>query len=329
MLREQGGERNLKEKGITLHAAFGMGFLLEVLTQKELISAEMASSVRAFLKANAVTAIPTALPSKPTPRRSYETRARMSQNPMARQCFEIMERKRTNLAVAADVTKAEVLLKLAEDVGPHVCVLKTHVDILDDWTPDAGRELMALAQKHDFLIFEDRKFADIGNTVVQQYMGGLYRIADWADITNAHLVSGPDIIDGLSNASKGQNHGVLLLAEMSSRGTLAKGDYTRSVVEAALKRPETVMGFISVHPSSWKDVQEKEEFLGMVQMTPGVRMHEKGDALGQQYNTPEAVIKERGSDVIIVGRGIVQADDPAAAAVEYKEAGWKAYQSCL
>lgn len=43
-------------------------------------------------------------------------------------------------------------------------VAQTHIDIVSDFDLDLVEKLQALAEKHDFLIWEDRKFADIGQS---------------------------------------------------------------------------------------------------------------------------------------------------------------------
>jgi len=61
----------------------------------------------------------------------------------------------------------------------------------------------------------------------------------------------------------------------------------------------------------------------------GVNTVETGDGLGQQYRSPRDVILSHGTDVIIVGRGIRTAIDPAAAAKQYRDAGFQAYLELL
>lgn len=250
-------------------------------------------------------------------KKSYGERAGLCGNPTAKRLLTLMEKKRTNLCVSADFTRAEELLNFAEKLGPEICLFKTHIDILEDFTPEVTKRLTKIAEKQAFLIFEDRKFADIGNTVVSQYSGGIFHIADWADITNAHIVPGPGIISGLKQVGMPKGRGLLLLAEMSSAGTLAHGEYAQKVVTLALQNDDFVIGFIAM-----RKLTDDARF---IHMTPGVQRGAQKDALGQQYQTPEQVIKA-GSDIIIVGRGITHAKDPLKEAALYREEAWKAYE---
>src|SRR5690349_2165731 len=129
-------------------------------------------------------------PPIPYPAKSYNDRSKTHPHPLARRLLSIIASKKTNLALSVDVTNCADVLKLAEICGPHICLIKTHVDILTDFTTDFTKQLVALSEKHNFLIFEDRKFADIGSTVQHQYRDGIYKISSWAHIVNAHTVPG-------------------------------------------------------------------------------------------------------------------------------------------
>ena len=52
----------------------------------------------------------------------------------------------------------------------------------------------------------------------------------------------------------------------------------------------------------------------------------RGDGKGQKWRAPEEVVKKDGIDVVIVGRGILGADDRAREAERYRKAAWEAYE---
>lgn len=228
-----------------------------------------------------------------------------------------MEAKQSTLCLAADLTKADAILELADLTGPHIVVLKTHVDIVEDFTADFVKRLKGLAKKHDFLLMEDRKFADIGNTVSSQYQKGIYKIVEWADIVTVHAVAGQSIVDGLESGLErvAEPRGIFVLAEMSSKGALTNGDYVQGAVSIA-QGSDMVAGIVcqsNIFPNP-----------GLVQLTPGVKLSKGTDELGQQYNTPESVVNS-GADLAVVGRGITEAQDKLAATLEYKKELWAAY----
>ncbi|KAF2092435.1 Orotidine 5'-phosphate decarboxylase [Rhizodiscina lignyota] len=355
----------------------------------------------------------------------YKDRASLpSTPPLAAYLLRLIHLKRSNLCLSADVTTTSELLSLAEEVGDSICLLKTHADIINDFSDRTVRELRGIARRKRFLIFEDRKFGDIGSTVQRQYTSGPLSIAKWAEITNAHLFPGPLIVTALKQAAataiaayntsvqtdisvgspieppsyaesssshaNATNHvpnntsspdrdafaregcdarkhsvvsithtistqtepmspqatpsfddsdpipninspflrGLLLLAEMSTEGNFLTGSYTSSCVEVARQHKDFVLGFIAQRSLN---TQKEDNF---ITMTPGVSLPPPGqegkvggDGLGQQYNSPRSVVLEKGSDVVIVGRGILNADDRSAEAERYRQEAWTAYEA--
>ncbi|XP_078734075.1 uridine 5'-monophosphate synthase isoform X2 [Lampetra fluviatilis] len=319
--REQGGRETLAGAGITLHSVCTVSRLMQVLLDRGRVDQATVDSVSAFISQNRATSPPPASSPSLEPgevAQSYGQRARLpSTSAVASRLLLLMEEKRSNLCVSADVRTAAELLAVARAVGPHVCLLKTHVDALDDFTADLPERLAELARSHRFLLFEDRKFADIGHTARRQYQGGVFGIASWADLVTAHAVAGPGGLEALAGVGVPLGRGCLLIAKMSSQGALTTQGYTQATVAMAEARRDFVLGFISTERVTHDP--------SLLHVTPGVKLQPGGDDLGQQYLTPEEVVGRRGCDVMVVGRGVLEATDVTAAARLYQQAGWDAY----
>ncbi|XP_013188315.2 uridine 5'-monophosphate synthase [Amyelois transitella] len=317
--REQGGKKNLSENDIQIKSLFTMSTLLEILSRNGKISKDVAINVKQYIRDNKA---------PPTENKKFEhrmflpfeKRAELSSNMLAKRLFNIMATKKTNLCVSVDITSSTSILNLLEKIGAHICMVKTHVDIIEDFTWDFVMRLKELAERYNFMILEDRKFADIGNTVSLQHQKGLFRIAEWADCVTSHSLPGEGVLKGLAAVPAGPtSRGVFLLAEMSSEGNLITQEYKDVTVSMAARYPHLVMGFVCQNKDTFKDP-------GFIQLTPGVRLESSRDDMGQVYNTPEKVIVENGADVIVVGRGIVTSKSPETEALIYKDALWRCYE---
>ena len=105
-------------------------------------------------------------------------------------------------------------------------------------------------------------------------------------------------------------------------------EYTAACVAAAREYPDFVCGYVCQ-----ENLNSRPEDC-FVSFTPGVGMPKEGeqgqgkmsDGKGQVWRTPELVVGKEGVDVIIVGRGILGAEDRGKEAERYRSAAWKAYE---
>lgn len=304
--RQQGGKELLEEKGYRVHTLFNISEVCDMLSEENLLMDDEILRIQEFLKGNKVVF-------EPKKRKTYEEKRDGTEHHVSKKLLDIAIAKKSNLIASADVLTTEELLKLAEKVGPNIVALKTHIDIITDFDYEKTIvPLLALAKKHDFLLMEDRKFADIGNTQELQYSYGIYRISSWADLVTSQVIGGYAAMEYFLNS------GIIAILSMSSKGTLTDKNYREEAEKIAIEHPNIIGG-----------VSQNEISENLLLFTPGVNLATEGDGKGQQYQTPEIVFKNLHSDFIIVGRGIYKAENAEKASLEYKIAGWNAYLASL
>ena len=321
-------DENLKNNGITLTSMVKVDHLLQVLQNSGKIDQAKKLEVETLM-ANGQE-IPTALP--PSTRNGIYKSVTQKLEGNAKLLFDIILSKQSNLCLSADCENWQDVLQVTEAVASKICAVKTHVDAINFENRNDievfKTGLVNLAKQNNFIIIEDRKFADIGSTVEKQLIARPFTISTWADFVTVHSIPGP----GMLKVFKAYNKGVILIAEMSSSGNIPSllPEYKDKTLEMCKGYEDTVVGFVSqsrVGSSMASKDDEQVKNNCYLQFTPGVSLESTGDSLGQQYVTVKDAVLKRDADVIIVGRGIVKQPQEKwlEVAEEYRKQGWEAF----
>ena len=82
------------------------------------------------------------------PYEAWGERWRACAHPLAHQFMEAACEKRSLVVLAADLPSVGGLVDLIGQVGPHVTALKTHVDMVEEFSMSEWQSVIAAAQSH-------------------------------------------------------------------------------------------------------------------------------------------------------------------------------------
>lgn len=239
-----------------------------------------------------------------------------------------MTEKKGQLIVALDVDTLEEVRTLVDSLSSVVDIFKVGSQIFTSCGPAAVRFIQAREKK----VFLDLKYHDIPNTVanaVRSAVGlstGVHQVADNADVNKTpqsifmytlHVAGGKKMLQAAVEASMQQAAKLKVTKPFALGITVLtseekKDNIQHLVLERAHLAKES--GLDGVVASSQEARQIRQE-LGedFIIVTPGIRPKE-ADTHDQQRCATPAEAKASGSDYLVIGRPIVKAKDPLAAA---------------
>ncbi|WIO75365.1 orotidine-5'-phosphate decarboxylase [Porticoccaceae bacterium LTM1] len=217
----------------------------------------------------------------------------------------------SKIIVALDYNNADAVYQLVDRLDPSLCRLKVGKELFTVAGPDVVRQLVA----RGFDVFLDLKFHDIPNTTANACAAAA-DLGVW--MVNVHASGGRKMMEAAKAKLDGQGSdtlliGVTILTSMSAEDVAEIG-IQRSPADqvlhlANLAKQSGLDGVVcsAQEATSLKAACGKEFKL----VTPGIRP--AGSDAGDQHRivTPEQAITN-GSDYLVIGRPITQAEDPIA-----------------
>jgi len=214
---------------------------------------------------------------------------------------------RARLAVALDTDDLVVAIRLARAVQEHVGVAKVGLELFSAVGPDAINAFADLGMD----VFCDLKLHDIPTTVgkAARVLGGL-----GAQYVNAHAAGGTDMLRAFVEGLAAGADDAGLPAPMALAVTVLTSDTDAPpslLAERAGLAAAAGCGGVVCAVGDIATIRSAEPGLRCV--TPGIRPAEAGADDQARVATPTQAARA-GSDLLVVGRPITGAEDPAEAA---------------
>jgi len=218
---------------------------------------------------------------------------------------------RDRLIVALDVPTAAAARTLVDRLAGHVGMFKVGSQLFTAAGPDLVHEIVARGER----VFLDLKYHDIPNTVAGA-VASACRLG--VSLVDVHGLGGRAMMEAAVGALPAMGVRLLAITILTSHDeeTLGQigvnGSMSDSVRRLALLAKDSGLDGVVSSPQEVGLIREAcgSDFLIV---TPGIRP--SGAAVGDQARaSTTAAALAAGADYIVVGRPIVAAEDPAAAA---------------
>ncbi len=219
---------------------------------------------------------------------------------------------KADLIVALDVPNVEALEAKLQELPDFIEWYKVGLEIFCAEGPAALEPLKRRGKK----IFLDLKLHDIPRTVGHAVKTAA---AHGVNLMTVHAVGGRAMLEEAAKAAKECENPPKLVA-VTTLTSLSQEDFSdlginRTVSEQALELGRLAMssGIDGLVTSAHEAKVLRKEFPDALLVTPGIRMPE-GDVGDQKRVATPSFAVEQGATHLVIGRPIVQAADPTAAA---------------
>ena len=213
------------------------------------------------------------------------------------------------IIVALDYDNSNSALALADQLNPNQCRLKVGKELF----VAAGPQLVKSLSDRGFDVFLDLKFHDIPNTVAKA-VSAAADLGVW--MTNVHASGGTRMMTAAREAV--ENHGGdMLLIAVTVLTSMDDSDLQQVGVKSVVKDQVLALATLTKHAGLDGVVCSAQEATHLKQqlgqdfklITPGIRLTDSASDDQRRIVSPAQAI-EQGSDYLVIGRPITQAENP-------------------